>query len=248
MKLFLFFLVTSSLLLGEIVPITNLQPLEEKLHEIDQDTWVVFDVDLTLISPKDPILLGVWEPTFMRIAEQVNPDFKNRDRQLDWSLILLDMEWETVSPKGPALIKAIQEKGAHVVALTAMPHGRLGVCPSLSDWRIKQLNDLGFDFSLNAPDADLPNYKGGILFSDKTPKGEVFMSLIHQLGVAPKKVIFVDDHIKYIQSMEASLNEASIPLISYHYQEIEHRPVTFITADIRRKLTYFFAHNRWPKD
>lgn len=248
MKLLLFFLVTSSLLLGEIVPIASLKPIQEKLSDVDQDTWVIFDVDLTLIVPKDPILRGVMEPTMLRIAEEINPDFKKRDRNHDWSLILQDMEWEAVSPDGPMLVKAIQDKGAHVVALTAMPHGPVGICPSLADWRIHQLNALGFDFTLNAPEADLPNYKGGILFSGRSPKGEVFMTLINHLGVTPKKVIFIDDHIKFIHSMEKSMAEASIPLISYHYQEVDHRPITIVPAEVRRKLSHFFTHNKWPKN
>ena len=246
MKRFLLFLVTTSFLLGEIIPVTSLKDIEEEVGNVDQKTWIIFDVDFTLILPKEPILWGIAEPCLEAIALKINPQFKERDRMYDWSLVLRDMEWELVNNDSPRLIRAFQEKGATVIALTAMPHGAIGVLPSMADWREGQLHAFGFDFGLSSPKTKFLKYQNGVIYSDRAPKGQTLVDFLKHLEVRPERIIFVDDRLDFIESMEQSMKEEGIPLTCYYYTEAEIRPVVFIPHLVREKLNHFFTNETWP--
>ncbi len=236
MNRFFLFLLATSLLVGEVIPTRTLEVIDN--HEVDSDTWVVFDVDMTLVIPKDPILWGGSYDVFVALAKKAIPDFDEKSRTHYRNIILDQAEWELIDPKSPELIRSLRKKGATVVALTALEY-------ELSDWRVAQLEGLGFDFG-EGPKADHPCYKKGILFSDETPKGEVLVSFFNHLGVKPKKVIFFDDSLKFIKSVESELEKAGIPVTSYYYEEVDHRPIQFVPALVREKMRILFEEGRWP--
>ena len=237
MRLFCLFLCAAFYLSGEVIPTRTLDVVNT--HDIDSDTWVVFDVDMTLVVPKEPILWGGAYKSFLNIAEKTIPDFEEKHISHYRKIIMEEAIWMLIEETSPQLVESLQEKGAKVIALTAMEY-------EFSDWRVNHLLGFGLDFS-NAPATDFYCYKKGILFSDNTPKGEVLISFFNHLGVKPKKVIFFDDSKKFIDSVESELTKAGIPVTCYHYQEIDHRPIHFVPAKVREKMRTLFLKGHWPE-
>ena len=237
MRLLCLFLCAAFCLSGEVIPTRTLEVVNS--HAIDSDTWVVFDVDMTLIVPKETILWGGAYEQLVAMARRTIPDFEEKQASYYRNIIMEEAKWMLIEETSPQLVASLQEKGATVIALTAMEY-------EFSDWRVNHLLGFGLDFS-NAPKTDFYCYKKGVLFSDNTPKGEVLLSFFNHLGVKPKKVIFFDDSRKFIDSVESELTKAGISVTCYHYQEIDHRPIHFIPAKVREKMRTLFAEGRWPE-
>lgn len=219
---------------------SNLSPIESALSTADSETLVIFDVDDVLITAKDQIL----KPDHKKFLERLNRDLENRlseqESQKLWSIIWLSRSDEVVDSKMITLIKEAQSKGLKVLALTNAWTGDFGNIHSLEDWRIGELEDLGYTFkdswhtlalksfeSLKSKDPKrFPVFKNGILFTCNLPKGEVLNAFLHYAHISPKKIIFIDDKRKHLESVEAFSKGAGILFEGFEYTAVAKRPKT----------------------
>lgn len=156
MKKILITLLASCLIFTQlraiIVEAPNLNQFEETLQTIDQQSIVLFDVDETLLIPKDLILnlhaREIWNQyakETIQNAEIVPPG--KYDDQYFFGQVLSKMEYEVVDPKVVEIIRSLQSRDIKTIAFTRMSIGSLGIIPSMGDWRIEHLKKHQFDFS-----------------------------------------------------------------------------------------------------
>lgn len=224
----LLFSLFLSPLQGEIQEIKSFQEIPSP---VDGD-WFFCDVDHTLITPQDPIL----QPGGIRLAKSLIPQYFYTEqatypiehlKTLPYpkEALCMLMEAEILS-----LIEQWQKASIPVFAFTALTGGELEGFGHVGNWRVNQLQKLGLDFSQALPDlAPIefsptsyhpipPSFQQGVLFSSRSPKGAVLHAFLLQLPVLPQRILFVDDHLSHLQSVQASLDELGIPFLGYHYQ------------------------------
>lgn len=235
MPIFFLLLFAFSCVVADIVPTRTLHSIEN--HLIDEETWVVFDVDMTLIVPVEPILWGSFYDGFIAMARRAIPDFGIRDRKYYRNIIMNDAEYMLIDPSSKELIASLQRRGANVIALTALEF-------EFADWRLNQLKNLGIDFS-KGPASDFYCYKEGILFSDNLSKGDVLVDFFNYHGIRPKRVIFFDDAMKFLKSVDSALEKEGILVTCYHYQEMDYRPIQFVPAEVYQKMDILYREGRW---
>ena len=64
----------------------------------------------------------------------------------------------------------------------------------------------------------------------------------------PKKVVFIDDSIGYLESVEQVLNEMGIDFIGFHYMEGEELPCTLDNKVAEFQFRYFAENVKWLSD
>lgn len=139
---------------------------------------------------------------------------------LNKKLTLLLVEKEMIE-----VIKNLQERNIKVMALTAV-----GASRELRRWRVRNLNQIGLDFSTSFDLQEAEFYKlpycrnihsafyQGVLCTAHNPKGSVLIAFLSMIGWRPAKVIFFDDRIQQCVAVAHEMTEYGIPVQCYWYQ------------------------------
>lgn len=193
---------------------------------IDNDTWVLVDLDNTTFEGKQA--LGHTERFYDKAHDKMRNgmtlDEATREYYPEWIEI---QKVCSVKPVEAAFIPALmllQDQGIIIMGLT---HRQ----PSLVDSTLRQVNSLGFSFFDSAPVEDtlvVPSetptkYVQGILFTGEfNKKGELFVRFLSMINQKPKKIVFIDDKRSHVEEVEIALMKQEIEYIGIHYTAFEH--------------------------
>ena len=208
----MFNLATTTTRKSVIKEVYNFNPIKDLLRQDDHNTLFVFDVDDVLITPsseddfRHPYRMQLWE--FI-----TNKATKNRIDLLE-SRIFSSTKQVIIEPQIIQIFKELYLNKIPTVALTAMGTGKFGMIQKKEDFRVRELNRLGFSFSpltylqeeCEAPHLEntnivlphsicngVPLLKSGIIFTAGVDKGTVLEYMLCKYNYFPETIIFVDD-------------------------------------------------------
>ncbi|MDF2578242.1 MAG: hypothetical protein K0S74_1726 [Chlamydiales bacterium] len=216
-----FTLQVENSLQGSITPVKQLSQIEPYLKEADVDTLVIFDVDYTLIAARD--LFG--RPKAHQARKTAYAYFKEKhgSERLEhlFSLLLLNIPNFLIEPSAKVIIDELHQRKIPVIALTAISNQPVGGLSNPLEWRIQDLKNLGLNFSFH----DLPLITWGddsaagqgVILSGKQSKGLALLHFLEQIPWQPKTIIFIDDGLNYLKSMEQVCLEKEIKFIGFQY-------------------------------
>lgn len=231
------------------------------LKDADENTLIIFDIDQTLITTKDPALIN---QSF--IYDQINR-FYNQTQTLNYFYKALKSiaycKQELVENGILKIIKDLQDKNIKTIALTHVCTHYSNIIPYMGTFRFNQLNELGINFNKkfywknlilkNLPETNksYPEFYNGILMTNLISKGEVLVEFLKQLNWAPKKIIFVDDIIENLQSVELYLsnycyqNYYSIEYIGFHYIRSNLFSLSINSNTLKRQINFLLKKGIW---
>ncbi len=238
--------------------IVSIQSFKDIYLEVDQDTLVVFDVDEVLITCKDMIL----RPCGSHFCPTSWKNIDQKEYIFLISIMFNESQPMLVEPSAPWFIKKLQAKGAKTMALTAARTGKFGVIENAEDWRLKILKQFDVDFSHAFPESpliyfdqvtkesDYLLFKKGILFlgDEKNTKGDLLIQFLEKMQYKPKKVIFFDDKMSHLISVETALNETEISFQGYQYKGAEQLPQEFDEQIAEMQFEYLRKNRKWISD
>lgn len=200
--------------------------MEDILPHVDGDTWVLFDLDDTLIESELQVGRAKW---FFHEVKKLTEEGHEHDE----AVILCYPQWihmqeicpvRPPEPQIPVVVQEVQQTAGAVFGLTAR---HPPVCPAT----LKQLAKIGIDFTFTAPpcpkiDSKTPvHWEGGVLFlTDFNKKGLIFRKWLELTLLRPKKVILVDDSKNNLFDMEAEMAKIGMPCTCFHYTKTLERP------------------------
>jgi hypothetical protein len=241
----------NSLSAAEIITTNDFGVIEQEAYKLDGDSLLLFDVDATLIVPNDALLRPMGKDLFWKLIA----DYPDRDLFRE---IRMKAHHALVDDRSIDLVKNLQQNSVPVIAFTAAPCKVPGI-EELGVWRVDELKRYGFDFSPAFPNLNfielpkkpgqphIPLYKSGVLYSSFHSKGDVLILFLQETGLKPKKVIFVDDELKHVQSVVAALDQQGIPCIGIHYTAANEVSCDLNEEEARFRINYFVEHDVWLK-
>lgn len=194
--------------------------------ERKDELLLVFDIDDTLTILSHP---AFHRPNFSlhhaSIFEEVMQPLTAEEKFLAFTLPLLTTSSNLIELETPEFLNNLQQAGVKIIALTAATGGSIGNS-SIEDRRISELNRVGIDFSSSFPHlseliftnfpppmmGSYPLFKNGVILANTYDKGEVLVQFLKTIEWKPVHVIFVDDRLSHVCSVEKSLN--------LHYPEV----------------------------
>lgn len=209
--------------------IIETQHIEEVLPFIDQDTWLLVDLDNCMFEAAQALGHASWfyDQLQQRMQKGMNRNEAIADAYPGWIKTQKVCKVKPLENNFVPILLALQNKGVTIMGLT---HRQ----PSVADSTARQVNSLGFDFLLTAPSkesfvvpAKTPTlYFQGILFvGDYNKKIDIFEPFLSILKKSPKKIVFIDDKRKNVEELE-NLTKYGIEYTGVHYTAIEHsKPV-----------------------
>lgn len=255
----LIFILSHVSLWAQISTIHSLKEAENDMNGLNSKSLVLFDVDDVLIVPKDPIFRshGKYRP-----QSWVNLDPQEKDNLT--SIMLAGTEFILVETYTPSFIRSLQKNGVKTLGLTAARTGKYGVIEDTVEWRIDQLLQHKINFGaflgtftfpdLVSPEANPPVFKRGILFlgdfsrGQKSKKGDLLTVFLDKIQWSPEKVVFFDDKLDNLLSVEEAMKEKNIPFHGYHYMGTEALPGIFDAQVAEVQYKYVIEKKLWLDD
>ncbi len=237
--LLLFFGGCSQTELVETIVTDNDGVLHRILEKADKNTLVIFDCDEVLITPTDTLFSPVNEDNYKKAIQYLNKKvgFSRADD------ILIDIrkryKFRLLNNGLPKIVKKMQTRGVSILVLTSHWTGEFHNIKSVEDLRKNELNQFDFDFKKSWNNVDkivfyelptkLPRYnvtrypifENGIIFACNLDKGDVLQKFLNRISRKFDKIIFVDDKMKNIRSIERFCKKNNIEGKCIQYKKAE---------------------------
>lgn len=246
----------------EIIEASDLTSFEEELKKIDDKALVVFDVDNTIIIPSDIILRKNAKPLVKKILTSLkedkssSPHYKYSQKYLK-SKVLKSIKFELVDPKFPKIIQDLNEREIATIALSNSKTGSFGGIKKLENLRINHLASVNIDFKKSfskfaTPVFDDINssclFKDGVLFTAKAPKGKVLAAFLKKMNVKPSKILFIDDNLEFVKSVDEEMNRLGIDALCFYYTQAKMLPFRPDEKIAEYQLRNLRDYSEWVSD
>lgn len=217
--------------------------MNDILSSVESHSLVLFDLDDTLIDSPVNLNSGKWIAYYWQTAPKMMPDKLPVIQKLMWHTSI-HTPIIAVDPKASLIISDLQKRtDALVLGLTARPHTHDHT--NGAQITAGQLSTIGIDFSKSQyPDkfCGHPSFHNGIVYSSGLDKGGHMEEILACTGYAPKKIIFIDDNLVQIQSVEKSMQKIGIPCDCFWYRRaLQNRP-NFSLLHALIQLEYLLNH------
>lgn len=241
-KLFHILLLSLALISAPCCAITiktnDIHKIESEVVQATPETLVIFDVDDVLMHPHDQILKAQNKPYLEELEKKLEKRMEEEKADTLYSLIFLQRKNGPVDPRIIQLIIHLQAKGIKVLALTNCFTGKFGAIASMEDWRVNELQQLGYHFEnswkntkshvfkelikqtghgLSAKSESASLFKDGVVFASGVSKGDALTAFLAYAGLSPQKIIFIDDKKKHLESVEKVAKDLGIPFVGIEY-------------------------------
>lgn len=263
-RVLLIYVLSCSMAYAEIRQTDDLELIKREVFASPKDTLVVFDVDFVLITPNDNVFLMTATEEGQKFQAIIYDDLWSRlpVHELDelHTTIMTTQPWRQVTPDTASIFNKIKAKGYKVLGLTASGTGRIGIISSMEEWRVAQLKDVGIAFDasfVNAKAGSLDSYipkisehyskskhpsfptaKDGVIFTTYVPKGEVLGAYLQFARIKPRKLIFIDDRLHNLESVQDYCQKFGIAFVGYEYTAIKEQVKDLKLNKRRAKLQY----------
>lgn len=243
--LILSFFMTINSALADIITISDFIPLKKLLEEADQDTLVIFDVDHVLIMPTDEYTLNR-HPYRKELWKEIEGRLSKEEMKTLYGLTASKAKWRLVDPDIIDIFTHLKERQIPSIALTSIYTGKFGNIEKLEDWRIKHLHDLGFDFFNLTPIKEdillyeleeqdgVPMLKSGVILTAQIDKGKTLEYILRHNNYYPKTIIFIDDMLNNLESLERLSSKLKIKFHGLHYTAVSNMPIPVINKQIEK--------------
>jgi phosphoglycolate phosphatase-like HAD superfamily hydrolase len=228
MKLtWLLFLLTA-FLPSHAVSIIHTDTIDTVLQHIEEQTdLIVVDLDETIFTLEH----GEHWLAALCAEKKITHFDKVKDFYI-WHA--MQDEHHLLESHAPQIIAELQSKGYKVIALTARNSAKF------IEHTAQLLLKLGIDFSRSGlagsdvPLAGLPHfafYHKGIVSCGNNEKGAVLARLIDTLKLSPTKIIFMDDKLHHLESVQLHMCAKNIPFVGIRYGRTDGTQKVLSRAD-----------------
>ncbi|MGD1997554.1 MAG: DUF2608 domain-containing protein [Candidatus Dependentiae bacterium] len=244
----------------EVYTVQWLTHLDDLFDSCGKRDMLLFDVDDTLISSRDPFSRGELPWTFRLLATLKHPSILwGSNWEEYYSRMWAQAKREVIEPAIIHRLAALRRrKGVWIFGLTSMESGSYGVIPSMPEWRYNQLHELNIRFTNRCRgavlDESLPAYRGtypllynGIICCNQQPKGKVLAALLTERSeiVLPHRIIAIDDDYQQLQSIGDTCKERGIACELIHYTGGRRLQREWSLRKALRQLDDLIAKGQW---
>ncbi len=255
---------------NEIIPCYNLEKFKSKALKLTPNGLVIFDIGNVIIRRTDNFFnKGKMNPALKQeifaehnkflAAKGIKKELTANEKVNLWSTLKNSAATKLFSPETINIINDLQNKNIKCIAHTKMDVGTGSLKEKLEDYRLNILSNLNINFNKSfeverlelkdstAP-ASKPIFKKGVLFADKSTKGNSLNLLLKKLNFHPKKIIMIDDQIHYLESVAKTAKDLNIDFIGIEYLAIQSYRQDEDKKLNLFQLNHYFETNQWLID
>lgn len=248
-----------------VLEATDIGVIKEEIAKLKSGDMVLLDVKHVIFYSSDQVMFYEHKPFFKQKFAQIEANLGKEEATRLKSIVLSSYKPMIVDHEIAEIINKAQKSGIIVFALTSGNTSNYGIISNRADLRIKTIKDIGIDFSksMNLPYIDLsdgmslstkddssnPIFQDGVIFAAKRPKGEILGKFLKFSKLNPEKIIFVDNQLKNVLSVERKCQELDIDYTGIHFTKLHNKPHIPLNKKIaEKKFEILLAENRWIDD
>jgi hypothetical protein len=193
-------------------------------------TLVIFDIDNTLAHPTEELGSDEW---FCYLVDKKMAEGYNYITSIYYALPItyyaqFNVPLEPTECIAPFLIAQLI---AHNIPVMALSTRSLFV----AERTLEQLENINVQFLIPGISQDnlvlpMPHpcfYTQSILFGGNNDKGEALQCFFEHMNYYPTKIVFIDDKMKYLVSVEKIIETYNIPFVGIRYSGCDERVKNF---------------------
>ena len=179
--------------------------IQEVCAEVKPDSFVIFDIDNTLLRPCQTLGSDEWFQYYLhKRAEQLH----DREEAFLQAVDLLHGIYAVTRVKPmerctAAVVRELQAQGVKVIGLTSRD-------PAVAHLTQNHLSSIGIDMRLTSPSTatfplfDMPHalFYHGVLFTCGKSKKDALSAFFRQLSWVPHRMIVIDDKEKHLNELQ----------------------------------------------
>jgi hypothetical protein len=207
----LFFFTTSTF--AEIIETSSI--LSNLPFGVNQRSWIIFDIDLTLLRPEQGFGTERWYREHMNRFQNSGLNAEQAKRAADelWDQNYFRVRYDLAEQKLAKQIEALQNFTT-TFALTARP---FNLAPSTSH----QLNEVKIFFDHgNFPVNFFHHtcFAKGIFYAGQQSKGDLLMEVLSATPRLPQAIWFFDDKVENLRALEHAAQKFGIAFHGFLYR------------------------------
>ena len=239
--------------------------INDKIARLKKGDMVLLDVKHVIFYSSDQVMLHEHKSFFKQKFAQIQKSLGKEEAVRLKSIVLSSYKPIAVDQEISEIVSRAQKSGIIVFALTSVNTNEYGIIRNRADLRIKTLKDIGIDFSKSTEldyidlskemvlskekDRSKPIFQDGVIFAAKRPKGEILGKFLRLSKLKPGKIIFVDNQLENVLSVEATCKELGIDYTGIHFTKMYNKPSKPLDKEIaEKKFEILLAENRWIDD
>lgn len=221
---------------AEIVEIQNFQDILPYVKS--SETLILVDMDDTLTDSTISLGCGAWRKLMREKSEQL----QQKEPTSTWNLhdhitfdvasgsptfdVASGIPVKPVEPIIPEIVLNWQSNGNPVFVLTARGKNKWYSTDikGVDELTHKQLLQADFDFSKSSVPKEIKFSKyfdRGVIFSSPLKKGIFLKNMLKASAYRPPAIVFIDDKLDQVQSVEKAAQELGIPFVGIWYTRAE---------------------------
>ena len=218
--------------------IDRIEKFAQALNVISFDTWLVLDLDNTVMEPKDALGGDQWFYSLMKFCSQpdVDKDVLFISAITLYNAVQKYIKTKPVEEKTAYLIRALQDVGIPVIALTARSS-------SIKHETQCQLDDIGINFQIDPLLVNRHNrfrlghkYYKGVIYCNGKNKGEALGHFFTTCRIRPQHVVMLDDKQSHLENVASVMNYMRIPFHGQRYSFLDDQLDLFDSKAANREL------------
>ena len=197
------------------------------------NTLVIFDIDNTVARPVMELGSDEW---FCDLVDSKVIEGHDYITAVYYALpatfyAQFNIPLKAVENITPTVITQLIEQGIPVMALSTRSL-------FVAERTMVQLEDIGISFLIPGISQDdlvlqMPHpclYRQSILFGGNNDKGEALISFFHWMNYFPDAIIFIDDKMKHLETVEKALKPYNISFVGIRYSRCDECVQNFDAA------------------
>lgn len=228
----------SGLSLAKIIESNTVLEINNHLNDDLEHTLIIFDIDNTLAAPQLEIGTDQWVNHLVELKIKEGLDFQQAFNAVlpTYFHVQFKIAMHPVEEQTPQFIQELQAQGASVIALTARSiFVASRTLEQLKDISVKLgIKDHKNELHLNMPIPCI--YMNGVIFSGNNDKGLVLLELLSSIDFKPTKIIFLDDKLKNIVTVEYAAQKCDIEFVGIRYGRCDERVEHFDPVRAQQEL------------
>ena len=203
--------------------IEEIPNIKAALKNISYDTCLVLDLDNTVMESSLELGGDQWFSGMLKHAIQVesNNEIAFASVLLIYYAVQNHVRTKAVEPEISKIIRALQDIGIPVIALTARGH-------SIMQPTIRQLNAIGIDFSRRSMSTESSvSYEQGIIFCNGQNKGSALDGFLKKCSYLPRHIVMLDDKKTHLAHVMDAVEALGIRFSGFRYGFLDEKVTQF---------------------
>ncbi|HJD60958.1 MAG TPA: DUF2608 domain-containing protein [Rickettsia endosymbiont of Columbicola hoogstraali] len=229
------------------MPTNDFKVIEEYVNTANKDTLVIFDVDDVLAMPTDEFAVNA--PIRKELAQKLRERYSKNELRYLYSCVFERRTAQPVVPNMRGLVKSLEQRNIPAIALTGWWTGKYGNVAKMENLRFDALKDVDISFINTSPfkeDATFPEFENengipmlisGVILTASANKGLVLKAAFEKYNLHFKKIIFIDDTMKELESVEKACLDLNIDFQGIHYGAAKIAPLPILDKE-KEELRY----------